>query len=426
MNVLARPFYAVLLFAGILAFCELSYAQRQQIPDILKPWEDWVTWNDAERNCPSAYNDVDDRICFWPSRLTLNADQQTGSWKVTVVVFADAWMPLPGSQDVWPLKVMGNGEPVVVVERDGRPAVKLQTGRHELSGEFSWDQMPQRILIPKEIGILSLMVGDNEVPLPNWDAEGNVWLKRLRTEEAEKNLLTAQVYRVIEDGIPVWLRTDVELTVSGKSREEELGWILPAGWLISTVESPLPVAVDDQGRMKAQVRTGKWTISLHIFRPSNAGDIKYSPDAQPVVDKELVAFRAKPEFRQLDLMELKKVDVTQTTFPDKWRSLPVYQWETSATIGIVEKSRGIGLRRPEGLSINRDFWLDEDGNGLTYRDAVSGKMQQIWRLDTAVGQQLGAVRIDGKGQLITSNPSTGAHGVEIETRKPEPGSHWSH
>ena len=116
--------------------------------------------------------------------------------------------------------------------------------------------MPQRIAVPKQVGILSLVVNGESVPIPSWDAAGDVWLKRARVEESTKDLLTMQVYPVIEDGIPLWLRTEIDLTVSGKSREEPLGWILPDGWQLSLVESPIPVAVDDRGQLKAQVRAG--------------------------------------------------------------------------------------------------------------------------------------------------------------------------
>ena len=407
---------AVLLFAIAFFVGSNVRAQRPEIPDVLKPWEDWVTWKDKERNCPSAFNNAEDRVCSWPSRLSLNAGQQSGSWQITVVAFAETWMPLPGSPDTWPQKVLGNGEPMVVVERQGRPAIQLQSGRYELSGEFTWDQMPQQISIPREIGILSVVVDDKPLPLPEWDADGNVWLKRLRTEEAERDFLTVQVYRVIEDGIPVWLHTDIELTVSGKSREEDLGWILPEGWRLATVDSPLPVAVAEQGQLTAQVRSGKWTISVLAFHAMDPEAIRFSQDAQPVVNSELVGFRAKPEFRLAELVGMEAVDVTQTTFPEKWRDLSVYQWDTTTTVQLVEKMRGMGIQRPEGLSIDRHFWLDADGRSLTYHDMVSGRMQQIWRLDTAEGQQLGAVRVNGVGQLITSNPKSGAHGVEIRTR----------
>ncbi|NNM30913.1 MAG: hypothetical protein HKO57_15445, partial [Akkermansiaceae bacterium] len=145
-------------------------------------------------------------------------------------------------------------------------------------------------------------------------------------------------------------------------------------------------------------------------------EIRFAEAATPLIDRELVAFRAKPDFRLAELTGLKAVDVTETTFPGKWRGLPVYEWPTDTPIVLVEKMRGMGLQRPEGLRIRRGFWLDEDGRGLTYRDTVTGQMQQIWRLDTAKGQELGAVRVDGAGQLVTANPATGDHGVEIRTR----------
>lgn len=78
--------------------------------------------------------------------------------------------------------------------------------------------------------------------------------------------------------------------------------------------------------------------------------------------------------------------------------------------------RGMGLQKPEGLTIRRELWLDQDGGGLTFRDHITGSMQQIWRLDAAATQELGSVRADGQGQLITRNPQTGAAGVEIRNR----------
>ena len=53
-------------------------------------------------------------------------------------------------------------------------------------------------------------------------------------------------------------------------------------------------------------------------------------------------------------------------------------------------------------------------------------MQQIWRLDAAAGQELGSVRADGQGQLITRNPQTGAAGVEIRNARPQSRGHRPH
>ncbi|REJ95999.1 MAG: hypothetical protein DWQ35_05425 [Planctomycetota bacterium] len=405
-----------ILFGLTLLHTAISLGQEKQIPEVLQPWRDWVTWDDKHQGCPPLFNDAQQHICFWPSRLTLVADKTSGRWQVEIRVFEEAWVPLPGSGDVWPIKPLNGDTPLVVVERDGRPAVRLPTGVHQLSGEFRWEEIPQRIAIPPQIGVLSLSVDGEAVAIPRWDAAGNVWLKRLRVESTDEDLLAAKIYRVVEDGIPVWLRTEIELTVSGRSREEELGWILPEGWTLSSVESPIPVAVNERGQVKAQVRAGKWTIAVHAFRADEVSEIRFAEDAQPIVDVELIGFRPNPSLRVAEFEGIQAVDVTQTTFPQKWRDLGVYRWSTESSFRVAEKMRGMGDKRQAGLTIYRQFWLDEDGRGITYRDQLSGVMQQIWRLDVADEQQLGAVRIDGEGQLITENPQTGAQGVEIRSR----------
>ncbi|NJK91040.1 MAG: hypothetical protein HC904_03920 [Blastochloris sp.] len=251
---------------------------------------------------------------------------------------------------------------------------------------------------------------------PAWDAEGFVWLKRSRSEEADKDFLAVKVHRLLEDGIPLWLRTELELSVAGKSREESLGSILPEGWQLSQVESPLPVAIDEQGRMKVQVRAGKWTLRLDAFRLNSFTQFRYAEGSRPVTSSELIAFRARPDFRLAEILGIPSIDVTQTTFPTAWRELPVYSWDTNTAFQLEERMRGMGLQKPEGLRIQRELWLDEDGQGLTFRDRINGAMQQIWRLDAAEHSELGSVRASGQGQLITKNPNNGAVGVEIRNR----------
>ncbi|MCH8840067.1 MAG: hypothetical protein IH831_05205, partial [Planctomycetes bacterium] len=409
--------FVMCVFLGVAFLAGgVAQAQQKEIPEALKPWEAWGTWGDKHPDCPTPYNSADQHICFWPSRLTLSANQNEGGWAAGIRVFEETWVPLPGSGEIWPLNVRANGEVIPVLQRNASPFVRLSAGLHQLSGNFRWEQMPQQIAIPRQVGILSLVVEGSTVPIPNWDANGNVWLKRIRGEVADKDLLAVQIYRVVEDGIPLWLRTEIELSVSGKSREEQLGWILPQGWKLSLVDSPLPTAIDDSGRMKAQVRAGKWTIRVDAFRTTDAGEIRFARDAQPAVDRELIAFRANPNFRMAEFEGVQGVDATQTTFPDKWRNLPVFEWQTETSFRLVEKIRGMGHQHPKGLAISRQFWLDEDGRGLTYHDTIRGRMQRIWRLDVAEGHELGSIRVDGKGQLITSNPQTGEHGVEIRTR----------
>jgi len=416
MNAFHLPLQRYLILGASFLLSVHASAQRQ-IPEALKDWKDWATWDAKHRDCPTPFDDGNKHICFWPGILALTADQKSATFNLGVTVFSKTWVPLPGSGVTWPFNVRVDNEAAVVVEHNGQPCIELAPGRHTVEGVFHWEgEMPQHIRVPPEVGVLSLSLEGRNVENPNWDQAGNLWLKRLRIEATDKDAVTAQVWCVIEDGIPLWLRTEIELSVSGKSREEVLGNVVPEGWSISAVESPVPVAVDDQGHMKAQVRAGKWLIHVDAFRTTDGGEIKFPQGAKPITATELVGFRALPELRMAELDGLPVVDVSQTTFPQKWRNLPVYQWQTDKAFRLVEKMRGMGLQKPEGLKISRVFWLDEDGKGLTFRDQINGRMQQIWRLDVAEGEDLGAAKIGGQAQLITTNPANGAHGVEIRAR----------
>lgn len=408
-----RQLVAVLI--PLVCVFGVARAERE-IPEALRVWSDWATWQDIHRDCPTPFNSAKGHLCFWPSELSVTAEGRSGAFALELTVSHETWVPLPGNKDAWPLDVRANEGAVPVVDRSGVPSVKLGAGAHKIAGAFRWNEIPQRIPIPKSIGLLSLTLDGKTVEIPNWDPEGFLWLRRTRSEEADKDFLGVQVFRVIEDGIPMWLRTEIEISVSGKSREEEIGNVLPEGWRLSMVDSPVPVAVDDGGRMKAQVRAGKWTIRADAFRTAHADEFRFPPGVRPAIEQELIAFRARPDFRMIELTGIPAIDVSQTTFPEKWRDLPVYQWATEKPFRLEEKMRGMGLQKPEGLKIQREMWLDEDGAAMTYRDQIGGGMQQIWRLDAAPGQELGSVKINGVGQLITRSPKTGAPGVEIRSR----------
>ena len=72
-------------------------------------------------------------------------------------------MPLPGSAEVWPQEVRANGSPLAVVDHDGAPAVKLHGGTQRIEGAYRWSEIPQRIKVPREIGILALVLDGQPV-----------------------------------------------------------------------------------------------------------------------------------------------------------------------------------------------------------------------------------------------------------------------
>lgn len=209
----------VLAWVAILLATSRSLpAQDARVPAPLQDWQAWVMWDVPHQQCPRIYSSYETAICFWPATLRLSAQADGGEWSLRVRVFEETFVPLPGTLEWWPDEVRDGEQALVVVGRDGRPAVKLEAGDHEITGRFQWKEMPQKLKIPQEIGVLSLQVDGEDRSLANWDTNGDLWLRRVQSQSADKDRLGIQVYRVIEDGIPVWLRTEIELTVSGKSR----------------------------------------------------------------------------------------------------------------------------------------------------------------------------------------------------------------
>lgn len=386
------------------------------IPAPLTPWIPWVLRDAPNHHSPPDASDATARRPVWPSTLDLDASPAAGRFSLNVRVFDAAWFTLPGHADAWPHDVTVGGAPVPVVSRNSQPAIHLQPGIHSVAGSFRWPEIPEKLALPPEIGILRLTTDGKPVDAPDWEPDGTLWLKRSRAAAADRDLLSLKVYRVIEDGIPMWLRTEIELTVSGKSREEILGFALPDGWLPSSISSPLPCALDNDGKLRAQLRPGKWQIAIDAFRTSTADSFAYSTGRTPLAPQELIAFQADPALRVVELRNITAIDVAQTTMPERWRRLPLYLWESQSPFSIDEKMRGMGAQRPPGLKFDRELWLDEDGRGLTWRDRLSGSGQNTWRLDASPGQQLGSVKIDGEGQLITRHPTNKTEGVEVRRR----------
>ena len=417
--------FSVRILAWLLIFSAFSLQasppalDSTHVPAPLKSWIDWVRWNPdfGLEKVPGSYQDPHKRLKIWPATLDLNVQKEDATFSFQVALYAQSWVGLPGGPDQWPSTVRVDGEPVPVLEQAGRPSVQIAVGSHKIEGAFHWKRTPRTLSIPPEIGLLTLSINGKAVENASWDAQGLLWLEHDRAPDPEAPaFVEVKVYRVLEDGIPLWLRTDLELTISGKSREIELGGLLPEGWQLASIEGPLPVAVDSAGKVKVQGRAGKWTLHAEAFLIQSPKVIGFSPNIKPLASEEFIAFKANPEFRVLELSGLAVVDVSQTTVPNKWRELPVYRWITATPFQLTERMRGMGQPQTEGLSLSRQLWLDETGGGLTFRDQLTGRLQTLWRLDVVDRLQLGAVRSGESGLLLTKNPVTGATGVELRER----------
>jgi hypothetical protein len=83
-----RRFFRLAIFAAWAVLPFFAHAQGQgmarEIPEPLRAWEGWATWDDIDRNCPTSYQDAAKHLCFWPSRLALDVGGDSGRFELGV------------------------------------------------------------------------------------------------------------------------------------------------------------------------------------------------------------------------------------------------------------------------------------------------------------------------------------------------------
>jgi len=382
----------------------------------LVDWKAWSVWGDnAQLESPTSIDGKSQPLKFWPSKIQLEASDNGLEFQQTVKVFSASWVPLPGDAAHWPLEVSASGASRPVLPQGSRPSIWLEPGTYTISGQILWAKMPQKLSLPSETGLVSLVVQEQPIDQPLWDNGGHLWLNKSSApqENTGEDSLSANLYGYLEDGIPLKFRLRLELIVSGKSREEDLGTILPKGWVVSAITSPLPTALESNGNLLVQVRPGRWDIDVETFHLQSTDSIHFSSAGANRYQTMLLGFKARPEFRTVELGGIAPVDVSMTTFPENWRGIPVYQWNLEKPARLVEKMRGMDEKALTSISLQKEWWLDSSGSEWIFLDNLNANMQRAWRLNVDPRLELGSVRLGGNGQLITKDPQSGQVGVEL-------------
>ena len=110
-----------------------------------------------------------------------------------------------------------------------------------------------------------MTVNGVHAPAPVLDETGRLWLKEPSSAEGGAERLEARVNRIVSDDVPMTVTTRIELVASGKSQEVLLSHALLAEFVPLSLVSPLPARFETDGRLRVQVRPGRFTIVDHAL-----------------------------------------------------------------------------------------------------------------------------------------------------------------
>lgn len=403
---MARYLTWLLLFALLAPHSQAI----EEIPNLLKDWQGWVLEGEAKRLCPMA--DESQHTCVWPGELTLLATDKGAEFKLAVDLFAPDWLELPGGPGYWPLEVKLAGAWIPVRTLDDQPQVYLPVGRHQITGRFAWASLPRTLSVPENLGLVHLSLNGKTIDQPSFEGAGQLWLaEQQAAAEDQSDSMDLKVFRKLTDGIPLLLTSRLELQVSGAEREVVLGPWLLNGFTPRAFNSDLPAKIEPNGQLRVQIKPGQWTISMEAHSLNPKPNLTLPAASADWPSQEVWSFQAAPALRSVQISGGASIDPTQTTMPEDWRALPAYVLEREQALVVEELFRGNPNPPRDELRLARTLWLDFAGDGLSFRDTLSGTVYSA-RLDLAQPYELLKADISGTPQVVTQ-VQPGSGGVEI-------------
>ncbi|TLU64902.1 hypothetical protein FE810_10650 [Thalassotalea litorea] len=398
----------VLVFTVVVAFSNPVVAQNsnlQDIPKSLQPWQSWVQADIQDLQCPNInrlpFNNISHHICAWNSPLILDLNTNAGEFSQRwLVLNKESWVALPGDNWVWPENVTANQKTVAVVRHQGRPHVLLPKGDYQIRGEFHWQHIPKQLGIPPQTALFELSVnGDKK---ENLRLEGGeLWLGAPQLARVEANEMTIDVTRLLEDGPYLSLTTLLTLKVYGQAREENLGQALPEGFTLTGIESDLPTYLDGQGQLHIKALPGDWEVEIQARARQDQLTITRPRITSPWPEQEIWVYAPDESFRMSKITGPAPADTSQAILPGEWEELPGYLLDDKSNLHIDVSHRGMSAQIRNQLMLQRNLWLNFDGQGFTFRDHLTGKMLKNWRLSMPSPYRLESGQ-DQDGTLLVS------------------------
>ncbi len=404
----------VAVLVALLATVSASAAPlpTRDVPDPLKSWVPWVLQGQEARFCPPAHDNGRQRLCLWPSQLSLDLAADGGRFQMRATLLAPGWLSLPGDGPRWPQDVNVDGRSAAVLDRQGSPALWLESGAHAVQGRFQWSVLPESLRVPPDSGLVELTLNGRALPHPQRDEQNQLWLgRRAAVADAQAERLDLRVFRLIDDDIPLTVTTQIEIDAGGEVREESVGPVLLPGLVPLSLSGDLPARLEDDGTLRVQLRPGQWRLTIVARSTAPVTSLTAAPAHDQWAAQEVWSLQAHHELRVIEPSGVPPTDPRQVGVPAEWQGLPAFLVEPASTLKLTQTQRGSPDLTPDELRLNRQLWLDFDGGGFTLQDQLSGKLARSWRLDAQNPIALGRVQVDNEPQLITKHGD--GTGVEV-------------
>ncbi len=395
----------------LAALAAAAQAAEPYVPEVLEPWREWVLHRHKDHDCPTSHQSSQ-RTCLWTSQLSLELDEAGGRFVQRSTTFSALPIRIPGDQSSWPMEVTVNGRAAVVTRSGDSPRVRLDAGEHVIEGRFRWEERPEELGIPAEYGLLDLRLNGERVARPQSDGTRLYLGERARDADTRvEDRLLVRVYRRIDDSVPLRMTTHLKLEVAGSAREITLGRAELEGFVNIRLTSPLPTRLESDGDLRLFAEPGTWQVELVSRYPGPINELSTSVTTDDWPEQEVWVYVADRNQRVASVQGVSAIDASQTGLPVPWRNFPAYLMTSESTMTLVEEQRGDESPAPDIFTLQRDLWLDFEGDGFTARDRLTGSLSRARRIRHEVTP--GRVQVNGTPTLVTRLTDEEPAGVQL-------------
>ena len=388
-----------------------AQAAEPYVPQALEPWREWVLHRHKDHDCPTSHQSTQ-RTCVWTSELELQLDEAGGRFVQRSTTYSALAVRIPGDQSSWPMEVTVDGRAAVVTRTGSAPSVHLDPGEHTIDGRFRWDERPEELAIPAEYGLLDLRLNGERVARPQSEGTRLYLGERARNADPRvEDRLLVRVYRRIDDSVPLKMTTHLNLEVAGRAREITLGRAELEGFVGFQLSSPLPARLEANGDLRLFAEPGTWEIELVSRFPGPIGELSPAVTTEDWPDQEVWVYAADRSQRVASVEGVSAIDASQTGLPRNWRNFPAYLMTSESTMTLVEEQRGDESPAPDVFHLQRDLWLDFEGEGFTARDRLTGSLSRARRIQHELIP--GRVQVNGTPILVTRLADEEPAGVQL-------------
>jgi len=422
------------------------------VPEPLKPWTSWVSYGDEHDTCPLWFNSIDkDTLddksddsnqdkevdekpneqshCIFYSSIKISMSWRVIHFEQQAYVYKKGFVLLPGhSESLWPQQVKHSTKSLVVTTYQNMPAVFLEPGAYLLEGDFVFQEKPQFLNLPAEVAIVRVEFNKQPISFFNVDNKHQLWLdfdnhadaQKSEEKSHEEDAVSLQVFRHIDDQIPLLLTTQLELSVSGRERDIILPSPLLPGFVWLSMQSDLEVHLNDKNELMIKARPGTYVLSyvmraIDTARTFNTLSLSVKDSLWPT--QEIWVFNQQPALRSAHLEGAVSIDPKQTLLPDAWKKLPAYQVNNPQDVKIGVDSGTELITSPDELNLQRDVWFNFDGQTLSSKEVMSGQLMNSLWLESSPQEPLSHVQINHENTLIQWSLDKQNTGVEVRHKQ---------